>query len=236
MYDAPVTRLRSLDPHGNDCVGCAGARSCWREESGATVESAGFRFPARRGSQLEDGVTLFHAGERASAVYMVVSGCLMLRESNMHGTERVVGFRLPGELVGMDSWIRGEYSYSARAAGMVGICHLHLPRAGSGSTARPLLERLLRKCALQMERNAPPWPGLPAIERVAKFIEDFAARARVNGSASSPVKLPMTRADIGSYLGLAEETVVRALTQLRKRRLLRVRGKTLELCALAGTP
>ncbi len=86
-----------------------------------------------------------------------------------------------------------------------------------------------------MERNAPPWPGLPAIERVATFIADFAARARVKGSVSSPIKLPMTRADIGSYLGLAEETVVRALTQLRKRRLLRVRGKTLELSALSAT-
>ncbi len=225
MYDARVTRSRSLDPLGNDCVGCPGARRCWSDDAGATDGSADVPFPARRGSQLEDGVTLFLEGERASAVYMVMSGCLMLRQSNIDGTERVVGFRLPGELVGMDSWIRGEHSYSARAAGMVGICRLHLPPAGSGGASRSLLDRLLLKCALQMERNAPPWPGLPAIERVATFIEDFAARARVKGSASSPIKLPMTRADIGSYLGLAEETVVRALTQLRKRRLLRVRAR-----------
>jgi hypothetical protein len=36
----------------------------------------------------------------------------------------------------------------------------------------------------------------------------------------------MTRAEIGSYLGLAEETVVRAIGQLRMGRRLRVQGKT----------
>jgi CRP-like cAMP-binding protein len=34
----------------------------------------------------------------------------------------------------------------------------------------------------------------------------------------SEIALPMTRADIGSYLGLAEETVVRALAKLRASR------------------
>ena len=49
--------------------------------------------------------------------------------------------------------------------------------------------------------------GLPAAERVRVFVEEFLARSNQS--------LPMTRAEIGLHLGLAEETVVRALAKLR---------------------
>jgi len=46
------------------------------------------------------------------------------------------------------------------------------------------------------------------------FGKDFARQAQQREGARGPIKLPMTRGDIGSYLGLAEETVVRSLKRL----------------------
>jgi CRP-like cAMP-binding protein len=53
-----------------------------------------------------------------------------------------------------------------------------------------------------------PWAGLSAVERVRAFVADFRSR--------TDQPLCMTRAQIGQYLGLAEETVVRAMKALRR--------------------
>jgi CRP/FNR family transcriptional regulator len=52
-----------------------------------------------------------------------------------------------------------------------------------------------------------------ATERVASFLLDFSRRCARNGPCE--VELPMTRGDIGDFLGLTIETVSRTFTKLR---------------------
>ena len=73
-----------------------------------------------------------------------------------------------------------------------------------------LLRALVSAGSRQLERSAPPWAGLGAMERVRTFLEDFRRR--------TDQPLPLTRAQIGQYLGLAEETVVRAIARFRRRK------------------
>jgi CRP/FNR family transcriptional regulator len=54
-----------------------------------------------------------------------------------------------------------------------------------------------------------------AIERVAGFLLAFSRRNRRNGENPAALELPMTRADIGDFLGLTIETVSRTLSKLR---------------------
>ncbi len=185
---------------------------------------------AERELRLERGAVLTLAPGPPRTVFVVVSGCLTLNETLADGTRRTAGFRLPGELVGLESWARGGNPYEIRAATASEVCRLTVPRPGHGAGNGALLERLLVKSAAQIDRAMRPWPGLPAMERVAAFVEDFLERAQIRGSATSKLRLPMTRADIGSYLGLAEETVVRALGRLKQVRRLEVHGKTVGPC------
>lgn len=197
----------------------------------------------RRQDPLCAGSRLLTQGEPFSAVYLLVSGCLRLHETLPDGTECIVGFRVPGELVGLEGWVRGRYPYTAEVAETTAVCRLAWPRAGSmPGFSSTLLQRLLSKAVAQLDRSAPPWPGLPAIERVAAFLEDFAERVRAGSMAARAisagpggtaqgdrVNLPITRAQLGSYLGLAEETVVRAFAQLRAARRLDVKGRSVWL-------
>ena len=57
-----------------------------------------------------------------------------------------------------------------------------------------------------------------AMERVASFLRDMAARAGSNEGGQVP--LPMCRADITDHLGLTVETVSRTMTQLRRARVI----------------
>jgi CRP/FNR family transcriptional regulator len=181
----------------------------------------------RREPPLRRGADLVRWGERPCAVYLVVSGAIILRRRDAERRERVSGFRLPGELVGIEACGRAEHAYTARALVATSVCRLQPPCAGGPQASTALLERLLLKCAALLD-SAAPWPGLAADERVAAFIADYARRSQGRASPAGLIRLPMSRADIGSYLGLAEETVVRSLRRLRSGGRLTVRGRTVE--------
>jgi len=193
---------------------CSASHRCWE---GAITTNSGF--VVKRRAVLERGTTLFQQGERFTAVHVVASGCLKLRETNEDGGERIVAVRLPGELVGMEAWARGRYPYTAEAAAPTKVCQLQWPHAKGCAPSTALLERLLRKTAVQLEHSTRVWMSLPAIERVAAFLDHFAQHARPS------VDLPITRAEIGSLLGLAEETVVRAIARLRAQQRLDMQGR-----------
>jgi len=80
-----------------------------------------------------------------------------------------------------------------------------------------LQEQLARAMAAEI-RNNRTWMlalgTLSAEQRVAAFLIDVAARHESLGFSARHFVLRMSRADIGSFLGLTHETVTRALSRL----------------------
>jgi len=54
-----------------------------------------------------------------------------------------------------------------------------------------------------------------AREKVASFLLMLSRRAEQRGQPGNPVSVPMSRNDIGDFLGLTTETVSRTFTQLK---------------------
>lgn len=225
MYPTSGSVRRGRPGRDVDCAECPAARRCWGDPLPSGAGFLAYRLP-----RLEPGARLIAQGERFEAVHLVVNGCLTVREAMLDGTERVVGFRLPGELVGLEGWMNGAHPHTAAAACTTTVCRLKWPVPRRAGDAAAFLERLLLKAVDQLQSATRPWAGLPADERVAAFVEDFAQRRRGPEASGGPFALPMTRADIGSYLGLAEETVVRALARLKRARRLDVEGRMVALC------
>jgi CRP/FNR family transcriptional regulator len=196
-----------------DCAVCPDAERCWEE---APPPASGFL--VHRSVEIADGEQVFGQGERFAGMHIVVSGCVKLLEVSTDGAERIVDLCLPGDLLGISGWLHERYPHTAIAARRVKLCQLVWPRSRTGAPPAALLEQLLRKTAKQLEDARHAWLGLPAVDRVAAFLARFAERT------GSSFALPITRSEIGSLLGLAEETVVRAMRVLRERNVLRVEG------------
>lgn len=201
--------LRARSPEVS-CEQCPSGRRCWNDSLAAACD-----LRARREATLERGEPLFTQGEPFNGVLLIVSGCIYLSELAAEGTEHVVGFRVPGELVGLEGWVRGKHPHSATALEPTIVCRFNWSRDSRPRSSAALLQRILMKAGAQLERASPAWRGLPAAQRVAAFVQDFIRRAHGDVPARKAAALPMTRAQIGSYLGLAEETVVRALGRLK---------------------
>lgn len=196
-------RIRLADPPV-DCAACTASHRCWE---GAIAADSGFK--VKRRAILDKGTRLFEQGERFTAIHILVSGCVKLFETNEEGAERLVAIRLPGELLGAEGWAHGRHPYTAVAAVRTKVCRLQWPQVKACAPSNALLEQLLRKTAAQLMQTTHVWTNLPAVERVAAFLNHFAQHPQLS------TKLPLTRAEIGSLLGLAEETVVRAIARLR---------------------
>jgi CRP/FNR family transcriptional regulator len=71
--------------------------------------------------------------------------------------------------------------------------------------------------------------AMNAEERLAAFLLNLSRRALARGWSASEFHLRMSRADIGSYLGVSLETVSRTFSAFRRRGLLHVRQKHLRI-------
>jgi CRP/FNR family transcriptional regulator, anaerobic regulatory protein len=196
--------MRSSHSKEVDCADCVASLRCWNEPV-----APGTGIYVTRARPLAAGEALFVEGAPFDAPYMVTSGCMRLTELLSTGIERIVAFRVPGEIIGLESCTGPTHRYGAHAVNSATVCRMRWSESGVSGRPVAVLRLLLMKASGELGRPAPPWAGLPAVERVREFVEDFRRRT------GQP--LPMTRAQIGQYLGLAEETVVRAFAQLRRR-------------------
>jgi CRP/FNR family transcriptional regulator len=68
-----------------------------------------------------------------------------------------------------------------------------------------------------------------AHERVAIFLHQLAERYKLLGRSEQRFMIPMSREDIGSYLGLVIETVSRTLSKMQDDGLIAVNGRDVQI-------
>lgn len=185
---------------------------------------------------LQRGESLFRTGDRQRALFITRSGSLKTTALDPEGDERVLGFHLPGELLGLDALGSGLHRCEAVALQDTEVCEFSLGQLESCSLDLPLLQRQLltrlgRGVALDQDHMA-MLARPQAIERVAQFVLGLARRLGCQALRGAAIELPMGRADIAAYLGLVIETVSRAMRRLHEERVLSVRVRRLRILDL----
>lgn len=167
---------------------------------------------------LEPGSTLFQESEPAEHLCNVVEGAVK-HKLLPDGRRQITGFLFPGDFLGVA--LNKSYAYSAEAMGNVRLCRFPRRKLENLLTELPNLEhRLLEVAGNELVAAQDQMLLLgrkTARERLASFLMMVSRRAAARGRPDTPVELPMSRADIGDYLGLTTETVSRTFTQLKSR-------------------
>jgi CRP-like cAMP-binding protein len=158
---------------------------------------------------------LFYEGDQAGCYYKVVTGAIRSCKLLADGRRHIGDFFLPGDFIGLNAL--DTHSFSAEAVADASLVRYERrdvealiqrdPRIG-----KSLLGRLCSELS-QAQARMLLLGRMTAQERLASFLLRMAGRG--TEGPQNRVCLPMTRTDIGDYLGLTTETVCRTLAQLK---------------------
>src|SRR5512139_1129331 len=222
---APVPDITLLR---RSCAPCTLRQFC--QQAGLPQRAPGASLGKAFG--IDRGDSLFRAGDLQGRVYAVRSGALKTIAITPDGEEHVLGFHLPGELLGLDSLATGMHCAEAVALSDTQVCEFPvqglLARSASVPELGARMLQVLGTSAMGSRVHVDLLLRRQADERVAMFLYDLLlryGRAGVNPS----LMLPMGREDVGRYLGLALETVSRSLTRLQEEGLIEVSGRSVRV-------
>lgn len=190
----------------------------------------------QRGRPFQRDEYIYRAGAEFRSVYAVRSGAIKTFAVNDQGVEQVTGFYLPGEIFGMDGIAHTHHISSAVALETSSICEIPFNRLEELSLALPNLQRhffqLMSREIINDQRLVALIGKNSAEERLATLLLSISTRNAQRSLSEVRFRLPMSRADIGNYLGLTVETVSRIFGRFQKQRLLKVDKKEIEILDL----
>ncbi|TPN46831.1 helix-turn-helix domain-containing protein [Mesorhizobium sp. B1-1-7] len=173
---------------------------------GAMAQPVSF-FPA--------GTEIYAQGEKAGPLYQVEFGAVRVYRLLADGRRQISAFHLAGETFGFEA--DATHHFFAEAIGATGI---RVFRIASTADMSSQLLPLALKGLIRAQEHLLVLGRQNAIERVAAFLVDMAER---HGGLRQ-IELPMSRLDIGDYLGLTIETVSRVFTRLKDKSVIRLLG------------
>ncbi|MCW8889296.1 MAG: helix-turn-helix domain-containing protein [Sedimenticola sp.] len=184
------------------------------------------------------GETIFLKDDPFRSVFAVKSGSFKTYIPKHTGLDQVVGFHVIGELVGIEGLADQRYPYTARALQDSSVCELRLEALSeSGREREQLQQGIINMLSAEVAFNHQLITALihqSADQRLAGFLLNLTQRLHTRGMRQAEFQIGMSRSDIGSYLGLASETVSRVLTRLQKGGLIQLRHKRLQILDADG--
>jgi CRP/FNR family transcriptional regulator len=248
VLEAPVRRVAFLrsPPVGNReyaappkalCSNCNLRELCL--PGGMEVDDVerldGMKFSRRT---IKAGASLYRQGDRFQFIYAVRSGTFKASLELTDGREQVSGFYLGGELMGLDGVAQGRHASSASALEDAEICAIpytlltELSAANAGMqhmVSRLMSREIVREHSLMLLLGS-----MNAEERLAAFLVNLSQRLKARGYSASEFHLRMSRAEIGSYLGMTLETVSRTFSAFQQQGLLEVDKRHIRIADMQG--
>lgn len=173
---------------------------------------------------------VFRAGQPRQSLFLVHAGffktCLVAED----GREKITGFQLRGDLLGLDAVDMPVHTCDAIALDTGEVWEL--PYASVRDDLPGFQQWITSVLAGEIRRD---WnwmltlSTMSADQRVVTFLLDLASRLESLGFSARHLTLRMTRAEIGNFLALKLETVTRALSRLQSQGMIGVEGRDIRI-------
>jgi len=229
MTENRVVKLSELRSH---CQNCSLLQLCLPVGLG-TNELERLDNAIQRRNSVEKNKTLFRMSDPLKFIYAIRSGTFKSYLTNPDGTEQIVGFHLPGELLGMDAISDEKHVCTAKALETSSVCEIPFDKLESLAMQIPGLQhqllKLMSKEIQQDQKQMLLLAQMPAETRLANFLLGMSERLSKRGYAANEFNLSMSRGDIANLLGMAVETVSRLLSHFQEENLLKVERKHISI-------
>lgn len=188
------------------------------------------------------GDVIFRAGEAFDAIAAVRAGTVKTFVDDSQGSDQVLGFSLPGEVIGLNAIHGARYPCNAVALDTVYLCRISFPKISQLAIRMPGLQaRLFSLLSAEIGKAAQLGANNRTEERMAAFLVDISERYARRGFSSRRFNLTMTRTEIANYLRMAPETASRVLRRLNDDGVISVKQREVlllqpELLAALATP
>jgi CRP/FNR family transcriptional regulator len=178
--------------------------------------------------RIRRGASLYRSGDAFKSLYAVRLGSLKSLTSTADAREQVTGFHMTGDMIGFDGLGAGSHTCGVVALEDAEVCVFPYQRLEEVTSTVPALRqhlhRLMSRDIVRQQHLMLMLGGMHAHERLAGFLVDLADRFEERGYSSREFILRMTRAEIGSFLGLTLETVSRVMSQFSRDGLIDLRN------------
>ena len=179
---------------------------------------------------------LYREGDVSHAIYAVRSGSVKTLVESPNGDEQIVGFHLPGELLGLDGFMDGSHTCTAIALETTSVCAMPLPKLEGLCTTLPGLQhqmqRIMGKEVTEEHLMLLMLGKMSAEEKIATFLLSISRRMEERHWKATEFVLSMPRQDIANYLGLAVETVSRLFAQYQEAGIIKVDRRRISILQL----
>ncbi len=176
--------------------------------------------------RIKRGAVLYNGGDKFASLFYVRTGFFKTCVSARDGREQVTGFHMMGDLLGMDGIATGQLTTDAVALEDSEVWTMSFDLIEQYSSECPSLRFFFLKTisneVVRLQSLALLLGSLRSEERVAVFLTSLLEKLKSRGLSQSEVLLRMSRDEIGSFLGIRQETVSRLLRLFSEKRILHV--------------
>ncbi len=176
---------------------------------------------------------IFSQGEKSGCIYAVRSGSVKTFTTAKNGEEQILGFHLPGEILGLDGMDNQIHSCSGVALDTATICELPIGDLNVLCVKIPgLQQQLLSLISNEITKDHTMLMLLArrnAEQKLATFLINLSGRFKARGYSADEFDLTMSRYDIGNYLGLADETVSRLISRFKDNKIIDANRKKISI-------
>ena len=177
---------------------------------------------------VEKRQVLFRAREPAPSIYEIATGAFMVYRLLADGRRQIIDLALPGSLCGFTRGPLHECSCEALLPSTV-IAYDRASLSTDEETGARLSQKMEQQiCALA--EHIVLLGRRTTEERLAAFLVRCAQTWKTASDDKATVfRIPMTRVEIGDYLGMSLETVSRCIDDFERRGLIRTGGRQGEM-------
>ncbi|MEW6999484.1 fumarate/nitrate reduction transcriptional regulator Fnr [Colwelliaceae bacterium BS250] len=183
----------------------------------------------QRKKPIQKNTQIFQAGEQLHTLYAIRSGTFKTYIISEQGEEQITGFHLAGDLMGFDALGHKEHPSFAKALETSMVCEIPFEVLDTLSNKIPKLKaQIMNLMSNELHCNSEMLLLLNrknAEQKLATFLASYGKRLGARHLSTIQFNLPMTRSEIGNYIGLTIETISRLMTRFQKEGLIAVENK-----------